>query len=115
VSLHPIPAGADPGKLPRLLRLFVRVPEGTVYGNGTAERPTHLEYVPDLTTEEAATLDDVFAIADCPIDWSPSDRQIFINNRDGLQAYLGLANPTNAQSVAAIKALIRVVGAIVRD
>lgn len=32
-----------------------------------------------------------------------------------LTAFVGLGAPTNAQSVAAIKSLIRVLGAIVRD
>jgi hypothetical protein len=114
MSLHAIPPNADLDKLPRLLRLHLRAPEGIAYGNGLEARPTHVEYLPDLTAEEAATLDDVMAIADCPVDWSPADRRVFLNNRAVLVAYLGLNNPTNAQTVAAVKALIRVVAAIVR-
>jgi hypothetical protein len=114
VSLHAIPPGADLDKLPRLLRLHLRAPEGIVYQNGPNARPTHLEYTPDLTVDEVATLDDVLATADCPIDWSPIDRRVFLNNRTVLVAYLGLNNPTAAQTRDALKALIRVVAAIVR-
>lgn len=114
MSLHAIPPNADLDKLPRLLRLHFRQPEGVVYGNGPEARPTALEYTPDLTTEEAAVLDDVMAIADCPVDWSPADRRVFLNNRAVLVAYLGLNNPTSAQTRDALKALIRVVAAIVR-
>ena len=46
---------------------------------------------------------------------TPAEYAAIEDDIAGLKAFIGLTSPTNAQSVAAIKGLIRVLGAIVRD
>lgn len=46
---------------------------------------------------------------------TPAERNALEDEIDGLRTYFGLASPTNAQSVAAIKAIIAVLRAVLRD
>lgn len=71
---------------------------------------------PALTTAEQATFDLIVRRhlsripGITPAEWEQLAPQI-----DGLRTYLGLANPTAAQTASATKAIIRVLRAIFRD
>jgi hypothetical protein len=73
-----------------------------------------LTFAPDLSPEEETRLGRIVRLAGLmrvtPSEWAAIEPDI-----DGLRTYHDLASPTNAQSVAAIKAIIRVLRAILRD
>lgn len=73
-------------------------------------------FIPDLTPAESATFDDLVRTIRARV---PSitlvEYQALKSALSGLRQYHGLASPTNAQSVAAIKAIIEVLRALLRD
>lgn len=52
------------------------------------------------------------AVTIAPASQLYTDRQQLATIRDGLKTYYGLNNPTNAQTVAAVKGIIRALGII---
>jgi hypothetical protein len=70
---------------------------------------------PPLTVEEQATFDALSSLSRSAVQVTPEEWAGLQTEIDGLRTYHGLATPTNAQSVAAIKAIIRVLRAILRD
>lgn len=56
MSTHAIPAGTDTERLRALLPARLRQPSGWVLGATTAGAPTAVEFSPDLTAGEQATL-----------------------------------------------------------
>lgn len=115
MSVHPIPPNIDIGRLSRLITQALRAPSGLVAGNGTNQPPTALEFTPDLSAAEQATLDRVIGAAQKAVDFSPGEYQAIKDEVATLAAYLGNNSPTAAQTAAALKALIRVVRQIVRE
>src|SRR4029077_1940613 len=99
----------------RLLMLALREPSGVVYGNGTNAPPTALEWTPDLSLAEQTTLDRIIGASGKGFDLTPGEYQAIKDEVVTLSAYLGAASPTQAQTVTALKALIRVVRAMVRE
>ena len=82
-----------------------------------ADATGRVQYARDLTPEEQATAAAVLAAHD-PMKRERDEltaRQQAKAYRDGLQAYLDLASPTGAQTVAAVKAIIRVLFWVVRN
>lgn len=82
-----------------------------------ADATGRVQYARDLTPEEQATAAAVLAAHD-PARRERDEltaRQQAKAYRDGLQAYLDLASPTGAQTVAALKAVIRLVMWLVRN
>lgn len=76
-----------------------------------------LEIIPDLTPEQEARLNTLIArIQAAQTDYAQVEtlRADLLGYRDNAEAYLALTSPTNAQSVAAIKSLIRICGLIIR-
>ena len=73
-----------------------------------------LTFTPDLDPGEEDTLRRVMRVGMLmritPAEWAAIEGDI-----SGLRTYDGLSSPTNAQSVAAIKALIHVMRALMRD
>lgn len=114
MSVHAIPAGLDVERVGRLCQALLRAPSGVVYGNGLWAAPTAVEFTPDLTAAEVTTLAEIVQRCQSAVVWSDADWAVFRTQYPGLKAYLGIANPTNAQTAAAVKAIIRVVAAIVR-
>lgn len=116
MSLHNVPSGVDPEKLLRLLDKHLRASSGVVMGDlpqGTP--PAQIEFTPDLTPQEAATLANLFSMAASAVEWQPSDYAVFKQQKDVLANYLTLTNPSAAQRLAMEKALIRVIRAIARE
>ncbi len=74
-------------------------------------------FVPALTTAEQATFADLQKMAAFGItnDISLAEFQAFKSDAANAKAYLSLTSPTNAQTVAALKSVIRVVGALLRS
>jgi hypothetical protein len=115
MSTHALPATIDlPILRARLLR-DLRAPSGVVFANGPEQPPTALEFTPDLTIGETTTLAQIIGASAKSFDLTPGEYQAIKDEAAALAAYLGAASPTAAQTVTALKALIRVVRAIVRE
>lgn len=71
-------------------------------------------FTPDLTPAQVQTLAAIVRISGIGV-VTPAEYAAVSGDVANLKTYLGLTSPTNAQSVAAIKSLIRVLGVIVRD
>lgn len=115
MSTHTLPAGLDMDRARALLLRHLRLPSGVVYGAGDNAPPTALEFTPDLDAVELVTLARILATAARTLDLSPAEEAAIQAETATLRAYLQAAAPTNAQTVTALKALVRVVRAIVRD
>ena len=93
----------------------LREPSAVIQGPGISTPPSALEFTPDLSAAEAATLAQIFAAAAKGVDLTPTEYQAIKDEVSTLSAYLGAASPTAAQTVTALKSLIRVVRALVRE
>jgi hypothetical protein len=95
-----------------LLRANLRMPEAFVPGQGTIT----YRYTPDLTAAEATTFDRLVSLARqrsvtiTPAEWNAIQPDVAT-----AKTYLGLASPTAAQTATALKSLIRIVAALVRQ
>jgi hypothetical protein len=114
MSTHAIPAGLDIDRACRLLRAVLREPSGVVYGNGPEAVPTAVEFSPGLTSAEQTTLAEVLQRCQTAVYWSDADWTVFKAEYATLKTYLGITSPSNAQTAAAAKAIIRVIAAMVR-
>lgn len=74
-----------------------------------------LTFTPDLTAGEQTALAELVRAAKSVLGLSRQERNALEDDIAGLRTYYGLASPTNAQSIAAIKAIIRVLRAVLRD
>jgi hypothetical protein len=99
-------------RMSELAAQYLRPSTGAISWNGTSYEPL---FDPPLTAEEQATYDALFSLSRSAVHVTPEEWAGLRNEIDGLRTYHGLATPTNAQSVAAIKAIIRVLRAILRD
>jgi hypothetical protein len=74
-------------------------------------------FVPPLTTAEQASLADLRLMARFSIasDLTLAEFQALKPDLATGRAFLGIASPTQAQAVAAERAIIRVLGALLRD
>lgn len=72
-------------------------------------------FIPDLTAAEATTFGDLVTLHRFSVEMSLAEWQQVKPDAAALKQYLGLSSPTNAQSVAAIRSIIRVLGVIVRS
>lgn len=106
------PAGQ--ARLWRLLQRFLRPPQGMIVDLGPDQRLTALEFDPPLTPTEEQRLQAILALLACPFDWTPDDLTVFRAEQATLAGYLTKNQPTQAETAAAVKALIRVVRAIIR-
>ena len=112
-----LPANIDRDILRAALADVGLTPSGIVFGNGTAEPPTALEFEPDITPEQQAQVVTIYTrISSAQTDKAQAEqlRAGLLTYRESAEAYLALTSPTNAQSVAAIKALIRIAGLLAR-
>jgi hypothetical protein len=74
-------------------------------------------WTPDLSPAEQATLTDLTTMAKFGIsaDLSLAEFQAIKSDLVTARTYVGLASPTAAQTAAALKSLIRIVGALLRQ
>ena len=114
MSTHAIGSTVNLDSLRELLTKHLRAPSGIVHGNGTGARPTALEFTPDLDSTEAANLDRIFGLASRG-QMGPAEEQAIRDERATLVAYLNNASPTAAQTVTALKALIRAFRASIKE
>lgn len=114
MSIHNIAVSIDIQILRSLLTKYLREPTGVIYGNGLGTRPTALEFTPDLDSTEIANLDRIFGLANRG-DMDLTGEQVIRDERATLSAYLSNASPSVAQTIAALKSLIRVVRALAKE
>jgi hypothetical protein len=91
---------------------YLRAPATeTVDGSGNVT----MTFEPPLTTAEQATFDDLTTMAKFGVTLTLAEWQSIKGDAANLKAYLGVATPTLVQTAAATKAIIRVLGVIVRS
>ena len=105
MSVHNLPAGVDIDLADFLIHKYLRAPSGYIYGNGTRAAPTAIEFTPDLSAAEQTTLADIAQrYQDAKADYDQYETL-----RSQLKTFLGLASPSNAQTLAALKVVVRIV------
>lgn len=72
-------------------------------------------FIPPLSPADQATLADLQTMARFGVTLTLAEWQAIKADAAGLKAYLGVASPTAAQTASATKAIIRVLGVIVRS
>lgn len=70
---------------------------------------------PPLTAQEQVTLGDLQTMARFGVTLTLVEWQSIKTDAAGLKSYLGVASPTLAQTASATKAIIRVLGTIIRS
>ena len=81
----------------------------------TSTDPPTPVWSPALTSAEQAVYADLQTMTRFGVALTLAEWQAIKPDAAGLKAYLGLASPTLAQTAAAVKALIRAMGVIIRD
>ena len=116
MSDHAVANATDPaGGLPGLydaVTAAIRRPDSTAW-DGASTVTFHFNV--DLTPTEATAFSDLVLMARFAVTLTLAEWQSVKADAASLKAFLGLSSPTNAQSVAAIKSIIRVLGVIVRS
>lgn len=122
MSLHVISTGNDPQRMEHLdtlrslCRRYLREPDSVHETDVVADSSTlSFEFIPDLTTDEERRYARLLSASVSPVRLAPDDLESLLPTLMGLRDYHSLASPTNAQSVAAIKGIIRVLRALLRD
>lgn len=110
----PIPSDATARDAGELVERFAFLAERAIPRSVDWDAPA-LTFDPDLTAQEVATLDRLRIVARASLRLTPGEFEAIAAEAPTLRAYLTLNSPTNAQSVAAIKGIIRVLRAILRD
>lgn len=98
--------------LAELAASYLRPSNGTIAWNGTVYEPV---FDPPLTTEEQLILGTLRSLSQSAVQVTPDEWAGLQTEIAGLQTYHGLATPTNAQTVLAVKAIIRVLRAMLRN
>jgi hypothetical protein len=104
VSVHFIPAGVDVDAVAAVARAHGRPPASILRGDIPA-----LIFIPDLTAGELVRLRDFMRSTLSPIRLDPDTFGVIAADLAVGRDFLGLASPTNAQAVAALQALWRLV------
>jgi len=98
----------------QLCRLYLRDPSG-YSTDGVTGQPI-VSFVPALTAPEQATYDRIANLAKSLVAGiTPAEWQAIEPDIAGLVTYQGLANPTLAQTVLAVKAQSRILRALLRN
>ena len=115
MSTHIVPIqGNDPDGTVAQVAAAIRAPASV--GGWDAEAGTIiLTYAPDLTAGELNTLSDLLTLWRFGVVLTLAEWQAIKGDAAGLRAYLGVASPTLAQTAAATKAIVRVLGTIIRS
>lgn len=96
------------------LCLLAGIPTPDVVGPPESET-VELTWTPDLSAADLATARDVATTASGLLSLTLAEYQAIKNDIAGLVTYQGLASPTLAQTVAAVKAQSRILRAILRS
>lgn len=112
MSLHILDPKANAELIQRLCRIHLREPSGLRLGNGLGQPPTEIEFTPDLTVPEEATLQKIFDTARAGVLIGPDDLSAMKTDRALLKAFVAIPSPTTAQTANAAKALIRILDII---
>lgn len=116
MSTHSFPDDGTVAILPAIAQITsaIRAPAGTMQAGGSVT----FTFIPDLTTTEAQTLTDLVTdlqnIAHLGLSIDLTTYRARKADIDTMRTFLTLATPTQAQAVAALKATIRVTGALVK-
>lgn len=103
-------AGAT--RIVELCRLYLRAPQDCSMANGVVT----FNFVPPLTTAEEATFARIVNLSKSLVPGITADEWAAIQpDIDGLVTYQGLASPTLAQTVLAVKAQSRILRAILKN
>ena len=94
----------------RLCERYLGV-EPVITDDGTTLSAT---FTPDLTPAEAQTLRAIVRISGMFV-VTPDEMAARESDFTGLAAFMALPSPTQAQTLAAVKAVIRILGAVLRD
>jgi len=105
-------AGAPEERLQALCVLYLR--PATLTGDPVTGVYT-LVFEPPLTAPEQAIFADIQVMAKFGVDMTLAEWQSIKADAAALKAYLGVATPTLVQTAAATKAIVRVLGVIVRS
>lgn len=99
---------------PELLTRFLRSP--LTYGTDDQGNPI-ATFEPPLTTQEQTTFSDLILMAKLGLtnDLTLAEFQAIKPDLATAKTFVGIASPTAAQSNAALKATIRVLGALLRS
>lgn len=101
-------------RLHDLCAIHLRAPDGSAT-DGTTGLPI-LDFTPPLSGPEQATYDRLLRIARSTIPAiTPAEWEALEPDIAGLVTYQGLATPTLAQTVLAVKAQSRILRALLRD
>ncbi|SRR6266542_3152812 len=120
MSVHPLPTlvtndtdGIGETTLSMIVRACYRyLRPAAVVGEGA---PYSLSFTPDLTPTEAELLQRILGVVLWRSTLAPDDYVAIRAEVPGLRAYYLNATPTNAESVAALKSVIRILRAILHD
>lgn len=103
---------AGSAKIVELCRLYLRAPESCSMSGGVVT----FNFVPALTVNEQATFDRIVNLSKSLVPGITADEWAAIQpDIDGLVTYHGLASPTLAQTVLAVKAQSRILRAILKN
>ena len=105
---------ATTSRLADLCVLYLRRPD--TVATDPSGNPV-LTFVPVLTTAEQSTLTDLTTMAKfgIPATITLAEFQAIKSDLATARAYVGIASPTTAQTTAALKSTIRVIGALLRQ
>lgn len=117
MSTHPIPISPDapPREAAELVERCALLAEHAIRRCSVDWDAQTLRFEPDLSAAEQSALQRLLTVARSSVRLTPAEYDAIAAEALGLRAYVGVASPTNAQSVAAIKAMIRVLRAVLRD
>ena len=110
MSTHPV-SSPHVSRLRELVADALREPSNITGDPITGAITFH--FTPDLSTSEAATLAEIDSLARSGID--PADWPTVRDELPTLRAFMQASSPSAAQSVAAVKSIVRVLRAILKD
>jgi hypothetical protein len=100
-------------RLRELCDLYLRAPIEMATESDTGAPLATFE--PPLSTAEQATFAELATMARFGVSLTLAEWQGIKADAAGLRAYLGVASPTAAQTAAAVKGIVRVLGKIIRE
>ena len=112
-----VPSGSVASLIAACSAAGLPVPQSVQPTNGGVADPVSatLTYEPDLTAEQQATFDAIRRLAVGATLITPAERTALESDLAGLRTYQGIASPTLAQTVSAVRAQSRVLRALLRD
>jgi len=112
MSRHAVPVKDDTARLRDLVAEAIRLPDNVTANDAT---PGTVDFVfdDDLTGPEAATLDDMLSLSKALV-LQPEDYALIKSQLPALEAFM-TGTPTQGEAVAALRSVIRVLDALLRN